>query len=164
MELRDDFAGGLLLFDLLIQKPLELDHGGIGLFPEHELVERLDLPAHRLLLFVGRLEDLGQRLVLAAGLLEIAQIQSRIPRQHEVKEPHRMIVFLLALQPEPAGRAGEAVLLAPGRHGQVGVRSPQLRMNLLVDGVLNGLAHHDRAPPFGVPSHPPVFDLYGCRW
>ena len=79
LELRDDFAAGLLLLDLLGQEPLQLGDSGERLLLERDLVERIDLPADLLLLLERALEDVGERRELLPRLLE--RLQTRLWRR-----------------------------------------------------------------------------------
>jgi hypothetical protein len=51
--------------------------------------------------------------------------------------------FFPALQPHPVREAFEIDRFAKGGHRQINVSRMQFRFDLLVDGVLNGLADHE---------------------
>src|SRR5262249_40720806 len=69
-ELRDDFASDLFFLDLLGQEPLQLGHLGEGLLAEAQLVERVDLDRHALLVLKRLLEDHCERIECRLGLVD----------------------------------------------------------------------------------------------
>src|SRR5215218_1506819 len=61
LQLRDDFAAGLFLLDLLGEEPLQLGDGGERLLGERDLIERVNLLADCLLLLERPREHVEQR-------------------------------------------------------------------------------------------------------
>ena len=131
----------LLFLNLLGEEPLELDRSGKRLLLEGELVEGVDLLADRLLLLQDAVVDVVQRRELLCRRRHFLQRDLTTAREHEVEELHGVPVFLLALEPQPFGAAEEVLRRAPRRHGEVFIRRPELGVDLLIEGVLDGSAH-----------------------
>src|SRR5690606_22021525 len=64
-----------------------------------------------------------------------------IAREHEVEQPERVAVLLLALQSQPAAGPHQLLVLTPGRHRQVRERRGELRRDLACDRLENSLGH-----------------------
>ena len=106
LELAEDLFDEGLLFDLFIEKPLEMGLGGVVVVLGGELVELVDRGGVGLLLFEGGFEDCGGLAEVRVWSGDVAEGDFAAAVEEVAEEALGVELFLVVLDVHPFGESG----------------------------------------------------------